>query len=44
MQILLVQYQLGGHPKFAGWRKPTPDDLPYPRDFEIDYVRVYARE
>ena len=44
MQILLGQYQLGGHPKFAGWLKPTPDDLPYPRDFEIDYVRVYARE
>ena len=44
MQILLGQYQLGGHPKFSGWLKPTPDDLPYPRDFEIDYVRVYRRD
>ena len=43
MMILLGQYQLGGHPKFAGWLKPTPDNLPYPRDFEIDYVRVYRR-
>ena len=43
MQILLGQYQLGGHPKFAGWLNPTPDNLPYPRDFEIDYVRVYKK-
>ena len=43
MMILLGQYQLGGNPKFANWLKPTPDNLPYPRDFEIDYVRVYRR-
>ena len=41
--ILLGQYQLGGNPKFANWLKPTPDDLPYPQDFKIDYVRVYRR-
>ena len=43
MMILLGMYQLGANPKFAGWLKPTPPDLPYPRDFEIDYVRVYRR-
>ena len=43
MMILLGMYQLGANPKFAGWLKPTPDNLPYPLDFEIDYVRVYVR-
>ena len=44
MMILLGMYQLGAHPKFAGWLNPTPKDLPYPLDFEIDYVRVYTRK
>ena len=44
MQLLLGQYQLGGNPKFAEWLNPTPDNLPYPRDFEIDYVRVYTKD
>ena len=43
MMILLGMYQLGANPKFAGWLKPTPDNLPYPLDFEIDYVRVYSK-
>lgn len=43
MMILLGMYQLGANPKFADWLKPTPANLPYPRDFEIDYVRVYRR-
>ncbi|HUT34191.1 MAG TPA: glycoside hydrolase family 16 protein [Planctomycetota bacterium] len=40
MFILLGLYQ-GAVP---GWVGPTDPDMPYPRDFEIDYVRVYARE
>lgn len=43
MMILLGMYQLGAHPRFSGWLKPTPNDLPYPLDFEVDYVRVYRR-
>ncbi len=39
MFILLGLYQ-GAVP---GWVGPTDPDMPYPRDFEIDYVRVYAR-
>lgn len=40
MFILLGLYQ-GAVP---GWVGPTDPNMPYPRDFEIDYVRVYARE
>ena len=39
MFILLGLYQ-GAVP---GWVGPTDPDMPYPRDFEIDYVRVYSR-
>jgi len=40
MFILLGLYQ-GAVPSRAGLTDP---DMPYPRDFEIDYVRVYSRE
>ena len=40
MFILLGLYQ-GAIPEWLG---PTDPKMPYPRDFEIDYVRVYARE
>jgi len=39
MFILLGLYQ-GAVP---GWVGPTDPNMPYPRDYEIDYVRVYAR-
>ena len=39
MFILLGLYQ-GAVPEWVG---PTDPGMPYPRDFEIDYVRVYAR-
>jgi len=40
MFILLGLYQGA----FPGWAGETDPDMPYPRDFEIDYVRVYSRE
>jgi len=40
MFILLGLYQ-GAFPEWAGLTDPN---MPYPRDFEIDYVRVYARK
>ena len=40
MFILLGLYQ-GAFPEWAG---ATDPHMPYPRDFEIDYVRVYSRE
>ena len=40
MFLLLGLYQ-GAFPEWAG---PTDPNMPYPRDFEIDYVRVYARK
>jgi hypothetical protein len=39
MFILLGLYQ-GAIP---GWVGPPDPNMPYPRDFEIDYLRVYAR-
>lgn len=38
MFILLGLYQ------GSGWVGPMDPDMPYPRDFEVDYIRVYARE
>lgn len=38
MFILLGLYQ-GAVPDWVG---PTDPDMPYPRDFEIDYIRVYS--
>ena len=40
MFILLGLYQGA----FPGWAGETDPNMPYPRDFEIDYVRVYAKE
>lgn len=39
MFILLGLYQRA----FPAWAGATDPDMPYPRDFEIDYVRVYSR-
>lgn len=38
MFILLGLYQ------GSNWVGPMDPNMPYPRDFEIDYLRVYARE
>ena len=38
MFILLALFQ------YSGWIGDVDPNLTYPRDFEIDYVRVYARE
>lgn len=38
MFILLALFQ------YSGWIGEIDPQLPYPRDFEVDYVRVYARE
>jgi len=38
MFILLALFQ------YSGWIGNIDPDMTYPRDFEIDYVRVYARE
>ncbi|MCX6911250.1 MAG: glycoside hydrolase family 16 protein [Verrucomicrobia bacterium] len=38
MFILLSLFQ------YAGWIGEIDPNLTYPRDFEVDYVRVYARE
>ena len=40
MFILLGLYQGA----FPGWAGKTDPNMPYPRDFEIDYVRVYEKE
>lgn len=40
MFTLIGLYQ-GAVPDWVG---PTDPNMPYPRDFEIDYVRVYARD
>ena len=37
MYLLMAMFQIGG-----GWGE-IPDDLPYPMDFEIDYVKVWKR-
>jgi hypothetical protein len=36
--VLLALFQ------YSGWIGNVDANLTYPRDFEIDYVRVYARE
>ena len=38
MFILVALFQ------YSGWIGEIDPDMPYPRDLEIDYVRVYARE
>lgn len=38
MFILLALFQ------YSGWIGEIDPQMPYPRDFEVDYVRVYARE
>jgi len=38
MFILMALFQ------YAGWIGEIDPNLTYPRDFEVDYVRVYARE
>ncbi len=38
MFILIALFQ------YSGWIGNIDPDMTYPRDFEIDYVRVYARE
>ncbi len=38
MFLLLALFQ------YSGWIGQIDPDMAYPRDFEIDYVRVYARE
>ena len=38
MFILLALFQ------YSGWIGEVDPDMIYPRDFEVDYVRVYARD
>jgi hypothetical protein len=37
-------YQLADLFQYSGWIGKIEPNLTYPRDFEIDYVRVYARD
>ena len=41
MFVLLDLYQNSGTP---GWTGTTDPNMPYPRDFEIDYIRVYVKD
>lgn len=40
MFVLIALFQYSSSP---GWTGTIDPNLPYPRDFEIDYVRVYSR-
>ncbi len=38
MFILMALFQ------YSGWIGNVDPNMTYPRDFEVDYVRVYARD
>ena len=43
MLVLLGMYQMG-ETVIKGWSGPADPQMQYPRDFEIDYLRVWKKK